>query len=59
MSSVTISCREQATLADILAIVRAAMRDAVVAPSDRESLDVAGAALVAVARRIRAEVGHA
>jgi hypothetical protein len=59
MSSAMISRREQAAFADILAIVRAAMRDAVVAPSDRESLDVAGAALVAVARRVRTEVGRA
>ncbi|MCY0858083.1 hypothetical protein [Cupriavidus sp. D39] len=53
---------EQTQLPEILAIVRTALRDAVSAPTDRESLDVAGAALVAVADRVRAlqaEVRHA
>ncbi len=52
----------QSPLPEILAIVRAALRDAVSAPTDRESLDLAGAALVAVADRVRAlqaEVRHA
>lgn len=52
----------QSPLPEILAIVRAALRDAVSAPTDRESLDVAGAALVSIADRVRAlqaEVRHA
>lgn len=53
MSGATISCLEQAALTDILAIVRTALRDAVAASSDRESLDVAGAALVAIAHCAR------
>lgn len=46
---------------EILTIVRTALRDAVSARTDRESLDVTGAALVAVADRVRAlqaEVRH-
>lgn len=50
---------EQAAFPQILAIVRAALRDAVIAPDDRASLDVAGAALVAVAAIAQAEVAHA
>lgn len=46
---------EQTTLPQILAIVRAAMRDAVNAPTDRASLDVAGKALVAIAELARLE----
>ena len=49
---------EQTQLPEILAIVRTALRDAVSAPTDRESLDVAGAALVAVADRVRALQGE-
>ncbi|WP_458763196.1 hypothetical protein [Cupriavidus basilensis] len=48
----------QSPLPEILAIVRTALRDAVTAPTDRESLDVAGAALVAVAERVRAMQGE-
>ncbi|MGT2429686.1 hypothetical protein ACU4HD_14945 [Cupriavidus basilensis] len=48
----------QSPLPEILAIVRTALRDAVSAPTDRESLDVAGAALVAVADRVRALQGR-
>ncbi|MFS9605516.1 hypothetical protein, partial [Klebsiella pneumoniae] len=49
---------EQTAFPQILAIVRAALRDAVAAPDDRVSLDVAGAALVAVAAIAKAEVAH-
>lgn len=49
---------EQTAFPQILAIVRAALRDAVAAPDDRASLDVAGAALVAVAAIAKAEVAH-
>jgi len=48
----------QSVLPEILAIVRAALRDAVFARSDRESLDVTGAALLAVAERVRALQGE-
>lgn len=48
----------QLPLPEILAIVRTALRDAVSASTDRESLDVAGAALVAVAERVRAMQGE-
>lgn len=48
----------QSPLPEILAIVRSALRDAIVARSDRESLDVTGAALVAVAERVRALQGE-
>ncbi|ULX55233.1 hypothetical protein A9P79_25695 [Cupriavidus taiwanensis] len=52
----------QSAFPEILTLIRAALRDAVAAPTDRQSLDVAGAALVAVAERVRAlqaEVRHA
>ncbi|MBV8271638.1 MAG: hypothetical protein JO067_05140 [Cupriavidus sp.] len=50
---------EQTAFPEILAIVRTALREAIEAPNDRASLDVAGAALVAVATIVKAEVGHA
>ncbi|SOY55788.1 hypothetical protein [Cupriavidus taiwanensis] len=50
---------EQTAFPEILAIVRAALREAIEAPSDRASLDVVGAALVAVAAIAKAEVAHA
>ncbi|MGO4811901.1 hypothetical protein AB4156_20270 [Cupriavidus sp. 2MCAB6] len=62
MAMSSLAHTEQSPLPEILAIVRTALRDAVAAPTDRESLDVAGAALVAVADRVRAlqaEVRHA
>ena len=49
---------EQTAFPQILAIVRTALRDAVAAPDDRASLDVAGAALVAVAAIAKAGVAH-
>ena len=49
---------EQTAFPQILAIVRTALRDAVAAADDRTSLDVAGAALVAVAAIAKAEVAH-
>ncbi|EAP74585.1 hypothetical protein RRSL_04437 [Ralstonia solanacearum UW551] len=45
---------EQPAFPQILAIVRTALRDAVAAPTDRASLDVAGAALLAVAAIVQA-----
>ncbi len=45
---------EQPAFPRILAIVRTALRDAVAAPTDRASLDVAGAALLAVAAIVQA-----
>ncbi|EHP41246.1 hypothetical protein OR16_21146 [Cupriavidus basilensis OR16] len=49
---------EQTAFPKILAIVRAALREAIAAPTDRASLDVAGAALVAVAAIAQSEVAH-
>ncbi len=51
MSRIASSCREQAVLSEVLVIVRTALRDAMAAPSDRDSLDITGAALVAIAHR--------
>ncbi|WP_248112003.1 hypothetical protein, partial [Ralstonia pseudosolanacearum] len=49
---------EQPAFPQILAIVRTALRDAVAAPTDRASLDVAGAALLAVAAIAQARRRH-
>ncbi|AXV85632.1 hypothetical protein CJO78_04595 [Ralstonia solanacearum] len=49
---------EQTAFPQILAVVRAALREAIAAPNDRAALDVAGAALVAVAAIAQAEVAH-
>lgn len=59
MATSSLAHTGQSPLPEILAIVRTALRDAVTAPTDRESLDVAGAALVAVADRVRALQGEA
>ena len=47
---------EQTILIEILSIARAALRSAVEAPTDHASLDAAGAALVAIALVVEAEV---
>lgn len=42
----------------VLRVVREALRGAVAAPTDREAMDLAGAALVQLAELARAEVRH-
>ncbi|WP_175751452.1 hypothetical protein [Burkholderia anthina] len=44
--------------ANLLSIVRAALRDAVNAPSDVDALDISAAALLAVAACLQDEVRH-
>ncbi|HEM7876480.1 TPA: hypothetical protein U2L31_002861 [Burkholderia contaminans] len=44
--------------ANLLSIVRAALRDAVNAPSDVDALDISAAALLAVAACLQGEVRH-
>lgn len=50
---------EHLAFPEILNIIRAALRDAVLAPTDRASLDIAANALVTVAAIAKAEVRHA
>ncbi|WP_080763602.1 MULTISPECIES: hypothetical protein [Burkholderia] len=43
---------------NLLSIVRAALRDAVNAPSDRDALDISAAALLAIVACLQGEVHH-
>ncbi|KVN15257.1 hypothetical protein WT09_14805 [Burkholderia stagnalis] len=44
--------------ANLLSIVRAALRDAVNAPSDVDALDISAAALLAIVACLQGEVQH-
>ncbi|WP_223996257.1 hypothetical protein [Burkholderia gladioli] len=44
--------------ANLLSIVRAALRDAVNAPSDVDALDISAAALLAIVACLQGEVRH-